>query len=179
MNISCSAASLVASTKNCIVSKLAIPAGSAVDYGLNMNRNLSSLNFDSCQLVRLPPNIFTNFTQMVAFITRVSGLKQMMPTDFRGASKVYNMDISMNGLIVLRNGVFRNMPLLQLLTMSYNSIAKIGVNAFMGLSKLVYIIMDNNQLKTLPVGVFGTLKSLICVVFTNNRLTTIPKNLFR
>lgn len=179
VNISCTASSLVSSSRNCIVSGLAIPVGSPVNYGSNMDRNLSSLNFNGCKLTRLPPNIFTNFTQMTGFITRFSGLKIVMPTDFKGASKVNIMDIQSNNFLVLRNGVFRNMPLLQLLTISYNSIAKIGVNAFTGLSNLVYIIMDNNQLTGFPIGVFAYLKSLTCIVLTSNRLTSIPKTLFR
>lgn len=79
---------------------------------------------------------------------------------------------------MLKNGVFRNAPSLNLLYLQYNKIRTIGVNAFMKTS-LGYLCLNNNLLNTIKAGVFDHSPELYVLYLNNNNLTKIPKTLFK
>lgn len=175
VDISCSA---ISSPTMCVVSEVSIQQGEPINY-VNIDPAVTAISFRSCNMTKIPARLFGNFTQLKVATFQTAGLKQLIGNDLKNSTKVYNMMFSNNMISVLKNGVFKYSPSLEILMMVQNTIAKVSVNTFYGANSIKFLIMCFNELKAFPTGIFGFLKTLMNVDFSYNKLTKISKSLFR
>ena len=161
----------------CKVMKVVIAKGDAVNY-ININPNITTIDFSFCEMIKIPTQLFANFTKLDSIGVERVGLKQLLFNDLKDNHLLYFV-LDNNGIKVLKNGVFKGNPLLKSMTISNNKLQKISTNTFIGLSRLTFLWMDNNQIKAFSNGALYHLTALDWLNLEYNNLTTIPKNLFK
>ncbi len=91
------------------------------------------------------------------------------------------MNLAINQIKVIPDGLFRNLANLDDLNLQRNEINLLNqsVNIFQGLNKLKSITLAENQIEQIPHGLFSSLNHLKAIDFELNPIAYFPEEFFR
>uniref|UniRef100_UPI00398E744F leucine-rich repeat LGI family member 2a n=1 Tax=Pristiophorus japonicus TaxID=55135 RepID=UPI00398E744F len=78
----------------------------------------------------------------------------------------------------ITEGMFSNLPFLQLLLLNSNSIMSIKDDAFAGLPHLEYLFIESNKIESISRHAFRGLRDLIHLSLANNGIRSLPRDIF-
>ncbi|XP_003741824.2 protein toll-like [Galendromus occidentalis] len=124
----------------------------------------------------LPENIFRNLGRLENFTCWRCGLQSLHAGVFRGATRLYRLDLGQNEISILDNDTFRENPRLQFLSLSNNRLSDLeGLNLPPQLKTLE---LQSNQLSTLPKDLFELAPSLVSINLGRNAIHHLKPGTF-
>ncbi|XP_072435576.1 leucine-rich repeat LGI family member 2a isoform X1 [Chiloscyllium punctatum] len=76
----------------------------------------------------------------------------------------------------ITEGMFSNLPFLQLLLLNSNSVTSIKDDAFAGLPHLEYLFIENNKIESISKHAFRGLRDLIHLSLANSGIRSLPRD---
>ena len=106
------------------------------------------------------------------------GIEVLKAGDFAGLTGLTQLYLYSNALSSLPGGVFADLSALDNLDLNDNDLRSLPGGVFAGLTELTNLALFNNELTTLPGGVFAGLNSLRALALDGNGLTALPGGVF-
>ncbi|XP_078081132.1 leucine-rich repeat LGI family member 2a [Mustelus asterias] len=78
----------------------------------------------------------------------------------------------------ITEGMFSNLPFLQLLLLNSNSVTSIDDDAFAGLPHLEYLFIESNNIESISKHAFRGLRGLIHLSLANSGIRSLPRDVF-
>ncbi|XP_067857598.1 leucine-rich repeat LGI family member 2a [Heptranchias perlo] len=78
----------------------------------------------------------------------------------------------------ITEGMFSNLPFLQLLLLNSNSVTSIRDDAFAGLPHLEYLFIESNKIESISKHAFRGLRDLIHLSLASSRIRSLPRDVF-
>lgn len=132
--------------------------------GVHTNgRNNSQVMFLEIATSSIPlivNQLFITFPNANVMYILNSGLNDIRPNAFVGATNIRSLELQGNNVTTLNANAFNNLQNLEILTLRDNNIMRLAGNVFAGLGRLVFLSLDFNPLNILQGDIFNPLTSL-------------------
>jgi Leucine-rich repeat (LRR) protein len=89
------------------------------------------------------------------------------------------LDMSSNGIKIIKNNFFKNLINLTDLDVSFNEIEIIEENSFSDLLSLEYLVLSHNKLSCLDKNIFKNLEKLKYLDLEQNKITSLSRYIFQ
>ncbi|XP_078049214.1 uncharacterized protein LOC144476330 [Augochlora pura] len=133
--------------------------------------NLKAIEITDSEIPNLPGFTFRRFSQtLVKLDLHGIGIQTIDQSAFRGLTKLEELLLWGNKLVVLDGALFAETPRLKVLDVSFNQIQVIHYQVFTLLPNLESFYFDYNQIKFIDYSMFAYLKNLKNVKFEKNPL---------
>ena len=123
--------------------------------------------------------IDSNWDVYFAFDLSNAGLSELKLGDFDGLVRVRGVELILNKLTILPEGLFREMAQLRYVRLAGNRLTSLPEGLFRNNPKFSNLWLQDNQLTSLPVGLFYGLTDFATFYAGGNQLTSLPEGLFR
>ena len=99
--------------------------------------------------------------------------------DFEGLTSLTELEITGQGLVLLRSGIFSGLDNLETLEVKSSSLTTIHAGAFEGLPKIKALRLQGNNIKAIPRSVFNDLDSLGTLRLYGDGISSLPIGVFQ
>ncbi|KAL7038174.1 hypothetical protein ACKWTF_009485 [Chironomus riparius] len=103
------------------------------------------LNAKNKKIQYFPKGLELIFKNLKAIDLQRNGLKELYQSDLKPIKGLVYLDLGVNDIEVLEDGVFDNNPHLEVISLYSNKIYQIDLHVFDSLSKLNYLVLDKNR----------------------------------
>jgi BspA type Leucine rich repeat region (6 copies)/Leucine rich repeat len=147
----------------------------------NVNLNLIDASKVTALTIENKPLIFnfqgyaTAFPELQRIIITNAKLELIQENDFKGCSKLTEINLSNNNLRIIRKNVFAELKLIELLDLSKNKISAIENGAFVPLVNLKDIRLNENLLVSINYHIFVTNLNLVNIYLQSNGIILVDK----
>lgn len=142
------------------------------------NSQVLFLEIATSSIALIVNQLFITFPNANVMYILNSGLNDIRPNAFMGATNLRSLEIQGNNLTTLNTNAFNNLQNLELLTLRNNNIMRLAGNVFEGLGQLLFLSLDFNPLNNLQGDIFSPLTSLEYFFAENVGLDRVGGRLF-
>lgn len=169
----CEAVDLKVSLPNTEIKSVARQSSESVVLG-----HITSLTIARQQILYLPANIGSYFTNLTHLTVTATGIFSIEPHSYQGFNHVVYFSLNRSLIHEVPIDAFLGFKSLKELDLSFNKISKIERRAFNGLNLLQKLRLNDNLLEAIQGNAFDSLRNLLSLSMANNRLQTVDVALF-
>ncbi|OWF53602.1 Protein toll [Mizuhopecten yessoensis] len=145
-----------------------------IELDPNLYRRILNLNFN--RISNLSNFLFKGHLQMIRLSG--NGMIEIGSLTFRHLVGIQHIDVSLNKLRSVPEGLFLGLTSLRHIDLSSNDLESLPTKLFKDVTNVVHLNLANNSLEHLPNGVFSTLSHLQEIHLEHNKLVTIEAKSF-
>ncbi|XP_062890134.1 reticulon-4 receptor [Mobula hypostoma] len=105
-------------------------------------------------------------------------LKYLIPTVFKGLTRLHTLHLHRCGLSDLPKGIFKGLGSLQYLYLQRNALERLRDDLFVDLANLTSLFLHGNRIKGLSENVFRGLSNLDKLLLHENRISVVHRRAF-
>ncbi|XP_043945050.1 reticulon-4 receptor-like [Protopterus annectens] len=143
-------------------------------------RKLTLLLLDNNKITEIQSSAFLGVNKLKHLdLSHNTDLKSLSRDALLCLSGLQYLDLQNTGLVSLAQGVFKSVPVMEILLVSFNNFSNIPPNIFEDTNELVTLDFSNNNIKTLEKNAFSGAANLTHLNLSSNLITNIEHLTFQ
>ncbi|XP_043945049.1 reticulon-4 receptor-like [Protopterus annectens] len=145
-----------------------------------LTQRLTLLFLDNNKITEIQSSAFLGVNKLKHLdLSHNINLKSLNSGALLCLSSLQYLDLQNTGLVSLAQGVFKSVPVMEILLLPFNNFSNIPPNSFEGTRELKILDFSNNNIKTLEKNAFSGAANLTHLNLSSNLITNIERSTFQ